>query len=138
MPYILFLTILFIAASGVFSLYRQLQMLQQNSYFLSRYFGWIKQSYTTEFSLSAVFYCVITFLSVKNHLILSLILSALLLAARIFLCVRTNRKSIKKLVFTARIKRLFITAILILGLLLIVWIFRRLVLPAEFAERFAL
>ncbi len=131
MPYILFLTILFIAASGVFSLYRQLQMLQQNSYFLSRYFGWIKQSYTTEFSLSAVFYCVITFLSVKNHLILSLILSALLLAARIFLCVRTNRKSIKKLVFTARIKRLFITAILILGLLLIVWIFS----PLSFAGR---
>ena len=54
MPYILFLTMLFTAASAIFSLYRQLQMLQQNSYFPSRYFNWIKQSYTTELAISAI------------------------------------------------------------------------------------
>ena len=125
MPYILFLTMLFTAASAIFSLYRQFQMLQQNSYFPSRYFNWIKQSYTTELAISAIVYCGLMFFILNNKLLLALILSLILLAVRIVLSIAVSKKSIKKLVYTARIKRLFITAILILGGLLIICLFAK-------------
>ncbi len=116
MPYITFIAISLLAISGVFSLYRQLQMLQQNSYFLSRYFKWVSGSYTLELALSAIAYCAITFLVMRGKPWFCLALAILLLVTRILLCVKTHKKSIKKLVFTARIKRLYITAILILGI----------------------
>lgn len=116
MPYITFTAILLLAIGGVFSLYRQLQMLQQNSYFLSRYFKWVSGSYTLELALSAIAYCAITFLVMQNKPWVCLVLAILLLVIRILLCIKTHKKSIKKLVFTARIKRLYITAILILGI----------------------
>lgn len=119
MPYI-FATMLIVAASAIFSLYRQLQMLQQNSYFPSRYFGWIRQSYTLQLAVSAILYCAITFCLLNGKDIPALVIAACLLAVRIVLNIKTHKKSIKKLVFTARIKRLYISAILILGVLVFV------------------
>lgn len=118
MPYITFAAIMLAAVSAVFSLYRQFQMLQQNSYFLSRYFKWINKSYTLELAVSALFYCAFTFLILRGRAALSLALAVLLLLFRIFLNVKTRKKSIKKLVFTARVKRLYIAAILLLGVFL--------------------
>lgn len=115
---IIFISLLILAASGVFSLYRQLQMLQQNSYFLSRYFKWVSGSYTIQLALSAICYCVVTLLISKDKPIPALIISVLLLITSVFSNVKTHKKSIKKLVFTARVKRLYITAIVILGALL--------------------
>ena len=65
------------------------------------------------------------FFVLNNKLLLALILSLILLAVRIVLSIAVSKKSIKKLVYTARIKRLFITAILILGGLLIVCLFAK-------------
>lgn len=118
--YILFFTLLFTAVSGVFSLYRQFQMLQQNSYYPSRYFKWITQSYTLELALSAIVYCALTFCVLNAKTVFALIISICLLAVRIVACVKSQKKSIKKLVFTARIKRLYVTAIILLGILLTV------------------
>lgn len=118
MPYITFAAILLVSVSAVFSLYRQLQMLQQNSYFLSRYFKWINKSYTLELAVSAILYCTLTFLIINGKSVPSLVVALLLLAARIALNIKTRKKSIKKLVFTARVKRLFVAAVLILGILL--------------------
>ena len=118
MPYITFAARLLVSVSAVFSLYRQLQMLQQNSYFLSRYFKWINKSYTLELAVSAILYCVLTFLIINGKSVPSLVTAVLLLAARIALNIKTRKKSIKKLVFTARIKRLYITAVIVLGILL--------------------
>lgn len=123
MDYILFLTLLFTAASGMFSLYKQLQMLQQNSYFPSRYFNWIKSSYGTALSILACVYCGSTFSILKQKNILALIIAIIFLATRIMLSVHTSRVSIKKLVFTARVKRLYVTAILVLGGLIIAYAF---------------
>ncbi len=114
------LTLICIAVSGLFSLYKQLQMLQQNSYYPSRYFKWVKQSYTLELSVCAIAYCLLTFCFLNKKYILSLLLAIVLLAVRVILCISTHKKSIKKLVFTARVKRLYITAIILLGILLIV------------------
>ena len=123
MPYITFFALLCIAASGIFSLYRQLQMLQQNSYFPSRYFNWIKSSYGTALSVLACVYCGSTFSILKQKNILALIIAVIFLVIRIILSVHTSKVSIKKLVFTARIKRLYVTAILVLGGLIITYAF---------------
>ena len=118
MPYITFISLLLLATSGMFSLYRQLQMLQQNSYFLSRYFKWVSNSYALELAISAILYCGITYFVLNGKSTLSFIVAILLLAVRIFLNIKTHKKSIKKLVFTARVKRLYVTAILLLGIFL--------------------
>lgn len=118
MSYITFISLLLLTVGAVFSLYRQLQMLQQNSYFPSRYFKWVSGSFTVELAVSAILYCALTMLVLKNRLWLCLALSVLLLIIRIFSNIKIHKKSIKKLVFTARIKRLYITAILILGITL--------------------
>ena len=46
MSILLLISLIIAAVSGVFSLVRQLQMLQQNSYYPSRYFGWIKDGFS--------------------------------------------------------------------------------------------
>lgn len=121
MTYFVFATLLILGGGAVFSLYRQLQMLQQNSYFPSRYFGWIKQSYTIELAITAVLYCAISFCLMNRAEIPALIMAAILLAVRLYFNIKTHKNSIKKLVFTARIKRLYITAILLLGILIFVY-----------------
>ncbi len=120
MPYIIFFTMLCVAASGIFSLYRQLQMLQQNSYFPSRYFKWLKEAYTIDLAISAVVYCLITVGMLRGKWVLSFVVSIVLLALRVFLNIKTHKKSIKKLVFTARIKRLYVVAIIVLGALVLI------------------
>ncbi len=117
MSYCVFAALLILAASGVLSLYRQLQMLQQSSYFPSRYISWLKQSYTIELAVTAILYCAVSFCLMNRADIPALIIAIILLAIRAYLSTKTHKSSIKKLVFTARIKRLYITAILILGLL---------------------
>lgn len=100
------------------ALVREFQMLQQNSYFASRYRGWIKSSFS------------------PLRFIIRLVIAALIIAAAVFgaetftssmmlfsvlafyfgwRAFAENGKSIKKLVFTARIKRMFVFALLLLG-----------------------
>lgn len=118
MTYFTFAAMLLLAAGAVFSLYHQLQVLQQNSYSLSRYFKWVSNSYTVHLAISAIVYCATTFFVLNNKDMFVLILSVLFLAARIALNVLTRKKSVKKLGFTARIKRLYVAAILLLGVCL--------------------
>lgn len=107
------------AVSAVFSLYKQLQMLQQNSYFPSRYFGWLKNDYTVILAVLSFTFCVISLLNTRGLYIAETVLSVLILAVRVYLSVKTHKKSIKKLVFTGRIKRLYATAIILLSALII-------------------
>lgn len=121
MPYITLATLLLLAVGGMLSLYRQLQMLQQNSYSLSGYFKWVTGSYVTELALSAISYCLITLCMMKQKEIICLCVAAILFLARIFLNVKTQKKSTQKLLFTARVKRHYVTAIIILGALIITY-----------------
>ena len=103
--------------ASILALVRQYQMLQQNSYFLSRYFGWLKTSFS------------------PFNLVLRLVLAGLVIAAAIFgietfieslllfsggalyfgwKAYLLNSKSIKKLVLTARVKRMFVFSVLFL------------------------
>ena len=120
MPYITFATLLLISASGIFSIYRQLQVLQQNSYSVSLYFKWLKDSYATELAVSAVIYCVITISIIKDKLLVALIIAIIFMGLRIALNVGVYKKLGQKLAFTTRVKTLYITAIVILGVLVFV------------------
>lgn len=131
MQYLLLAAILLYAVSGIFSLHRQLQMLQQNSYFPSRYFKWVKESYTLELALCAIAYCAASFCYLNDRLWLFAVIGAVSLVVRIILCLRLHKKSIKKLVFTARVKRLFAAAIIILAALIAVFAVLPMGLPAE-------
>ena len=117
MPFMDIITLAILSVSAIFSLYKQLQMLQQNSYFPSRYFKWFRGNYALQFILSFIYFYALISLAFRAKSVLALILTAPLLLIRIILAVKAHRKSIKKLVFTARIKRLFATAIILLALL---------------------
>ena len=99
-------------------LVRQYQMLQQNSYFASRYSGWLKSDFSV---LSLVLKLVVLGLAIwaavlgNNYLCDSLPLFA---AAALFFGYKgaaKNAASIKKLVFTARVKRMFVFSSLVLA-----------------------
>lgn len=117
MSYIVFATLLLAAVSGILSFYRHARKLQQNSYSLSSYIKWLKDSYTTEFAISSLLYCAII-LGVKKEII-ALVLAAVLFLLRLVINVNIIKKSEKKLAFTTYVKSLYITAILILGGLII-------------------
>lgn len=102
------------------ALVREFQMLQQNSYFASRYSGWLKSSFS------------------PTRFVIKLVIAALIVAAAFFgndtfsdsmmlfsvvgiyfgwRGFSENGKSIKKLVFTARVRRMFVFALALLVLL---------------------
>lgn len=120
MSYIVFATLLLAAASGILSFYRHVRKLQQGSYLISKYFKWLMKSYTTEFAISAILYCAITICLTKEQEWIALILAIVLVALRAFLVIATQKNTTKKLAFTAQVKALYITAILILGALVMV------------------
>ncbi len=99
---------------------RQLQMLQQNSYFASRYFGWLKSSFSllkvlpfvALIALVAFGLCFGQTTFVESILFFSAV--ALWLGV---VALKKNNSSIKKLVFTARIKRTLCFSIIILCVL---------------------
>ncbi len=97
--------------AAMLSLVRQYQMLQQNSYFASRYFGWIKSDFSPlPYILRAVLLILAVWAAVLGNEMLfdSMLLfsaGALYFGWRGFV---KNSASIKKLVYTARIKRMFL------------------------------
>lgn len=102
---------------GLFSLVKQFQMLQQNSYFPSRYFGWLKNN----LPLASIFVVFVSsfILTFSFYIGLAIFLS-LVLGFTVYLSIKQQKKSIKKLVFTSRVKRLFsATAIIYLILILL-------------------
>lgn len=115
MNILLLITMLLAAVSSVFTITRQFQMLQQNSYFPSRYTKWLKDNfpyiYIFIFFISSAFFCLKLY-------IIQMLFIALVLVVSVTNAIKLQKKSIKKLVFTARVKRLY-TASIVLNLILI-------------------
>ena len=107
------------AVCGIFALTRQFQMLQQSSYFAVRYWRWYKGS----FSAGRLVYIIISLLGAVGAFFaptLGTVWSIVILAVLVlFLAVvakrsvSQNKKSIKKLVVTARVKRMWAAAAVI-------------------------
>lgn len=131
---ILLISVILAAVSGLFALVRQYQMLQQNSYFPSRYMPWVKDSYSVPICIECIAFCITSLLMSRRLFTAQLILLIAVLAVRVFMCVRTQKKSIKKLVFTGRIKRLFAAA----AILLAVFIFLYILIERPMGEIFVL
>lgn len=106
-----------LAVSGLFALTRQLHMLQQNSYFNTRYLDWLRTAFRGATVWSFVCIAAIVWLSFIDLYIFSLQLAILILAVRVRSARSQQNKAIKPLVFTARVKRMYATAAVIFGLL---------------------
>lgn len=117
--YFIITSLLLAAVSGMFSLTRQLQMLQQNSYFPSRYKGWIVDSYSLLLAINSILFCVSSLLYNSDRLILQTVFIAIILAVKVVRCIKIQKQSIKPLVFTARIKRLYLASAIILAVLIL-------------------
>lgn len=111
--------------SLIFSLYKQLQMLQQNSYFVKRYSKWVFDSYTNEITLLSFCFCINSFLWMWKADPFSLGICLVVLIIRAFSAVKTAKSSIKKLEWTARIKRFAaVSTVIICALLALLVIFK--------------
>ncbi len=117
---------------GIFALTRQYQMLQQNSYFAVRYFNWYKgvlKGSKTVSSVSDFLRALIGTALVVLFKYESRLLGVLLLATCFFVLlsvaiesVSLNKNSIKRLVVTARVKRMWICGAVLLTSLALLWI----------------
>ena len=104
--------------ASFFALGKQFQMLQQNSYFPSRYFKWIKDSFFENIVGLTLCFCGICILFIIDPYI-AMAATILFAASQIYDAVKNYKKSIKKLVFTPRIMRLYTVAAVLLILLII-------------------
>lgn len=92
---------------------RHFQMLQQNSYFFKRYFRW----YGGVFGIGSVLRIIVAaaggfaaaFIVAGHKNVLAVVITAVLILYSVIMAavsVKQNKKSIKRLVFTARVKRM--------------------------------
>lgn len=118
MNWFLLISLIFSTASGVALITRQFQMLQQNSYFPSRYTKWLKESYSNipvfGFLTSSLLFCLRLYLWQTLFLFITMLIA-------ISTAIKVQKKSIKKLVFTGRVKRLYVTAILVFALTVLIY-----------------
>ena len=113
--------LLFLSISTFFSLYYQYQMLQQNSYFICRYYGWLKNSYTVYLCAETFLYCILSLLFLKEQHKIEMVVGLCILAVRIIFAFKVKKNAIKPLVFTGRVKRLYTCAVIILGVLISIY-----------------
>lgn len=112
------LSTVFLSVSALFALTRQYQMLQQNSYFPTRYFKWLKGSYFTMLILEILLCAFFAFLYYLSPFS-AVIFAAAMVVYRIVFAFRVQKKSIKKLVFTARVKRLYTAAAVVFAAIIL-------------------
>lgn len=123
---IFIIAVVIAVVSGFLGLIRQYQMLQQNSYFASRYFGWIKNNTPL---IPLILKGVIVVLALcaallgENTLKESLTLFVAVALYFGWRCAALNSGSIKKLVYTARVKRMFAFSLALLSALGVAGIF---------------
>ena len=117
MPILVLVSVLPLVASLFCSMYRQLQMLQQNSYFASRYLKWVYGNFMMEITFLSFAYCLNAIFYLGEKYIFCIAVCLAVFAIRLVSALKCRKKSIKKLVFTARVKRLIFTAFIVSGLL---------------------
>ncbi len=105
---------------GLFAITRQFQMFQQNSYYPSRYFGWLKDNSAGNL-LSAGIYLIISVFYLLKLYIPMCIISFILMLDFIKTAITLQKTSVKGLVFTDRVKRLYATAFLVFAILIVLY-----------------
>lgn len=120
------ISISLMAISGIFAAARHIMMYQQSSYYFSRYRNWVRtdKRSTGVFGLLIDIVVIFLLLYKMDWLLLAI---AVLSLIEIKIAFSDYKKAIKKLVFTARVKRLFVTYALvnIVAILLAVFVNNR-------------
>ena len=119
MNYFLLVSLILSLVGGIFNITRQLQILQQNSYFPSRYTGWLKSNIPSAQFLA---YFVSSVLLCLELYIVQIVFTAAFLGFSIYFCIKNQKKSINKLVLTSRVKRQYASVIIILLALLALYV----------------
>ncbi len=107
------ISIIIASVTVLFSLTRQLHMLQQNSYYNSRYISWAKEN----FGFKAVFAVLLlvascSFITIDWLIFASIAVVSVCKISHTFIY---QKKAIKPIVFTSRVKRMYVTAFIILA-----------------------
>ncbi len=108
-----------VALGGIFAFTRQAQMLQQNSYFASRYLKWLKEELTVgKIVINTVLLVAAIALFILNGYLM-LIFAVIITLGRVLRAKALQKKSIKPLVYTQRVKRQYITLCAMFSLLIL-------------------
>ncbi len=113
----LLFNILLFGAASVFSLIHHAHMLQQNSYFPSRYLKWLKSNLMHGFVLNALTLALTVLLCALKAYTPALVLGAFTAAIKALTNICQQKKAVKPLVFTSRVKRYFAASIIVLAAL---------------------
>ena len=119
----LILSLILSAVGALFSVTRQFQMFQQNSYYPSRYYRWLNGSFSKGLFGCALAYLLVSVLFYLKLYIIQCIITAVLLLFFVISAIRTQKKSIKGLVFTDRVKRLYLAAALFFAVFIALYAF---------------
>ncbi len=109
MQFVILSSAILTAAAGLAAVTRQAQMLQQNSYYPSRYIKWLRGAFSFKATFSAVMLAVFIILLAVHAYPILLGFSAVCAVVSVCNAVKGQKKSIKPLVFTARVKRQYAT-----------------------------
>lgn len=115
--------------SAMFSLTRQMQMFQQNSYFVKRYLSWLKEDEKSKIVFRILLFVLYALLNLKGSGYAVLILLAALiigLISSVLSSIKTQKKSIIPIKFTQRVKRTYFVfgALLFASCILQYFVFR--------------
>lgn len=121
MNLLVFAALAVLCVTAVFASLKQLQMLQQNSYYPSRYFGWLRGAVSPKALIPAVglLLSVLFLVLHTSWTKWGMLLLALLFLWRIPAAVNDQKHAVKRLVYTARIKRMLAAEVLLLCFLLV-------------------
>ncbi|MGN0174307.1 MAG: Mur ligase family protein, partial [Acutalibacteraceae bacterium] len=115
---LLTITALILFLTTAVTITRQLHFLQLNSYFNSRFLDFLKDEFDMISVWSLLCAVIIINLALFDLPVFALIFSVITCAIRIFYTVYKIKHAKKGIVFTARIKRFYITAIVIFAILM--------------------
>ena len=110
-----------LSLAGTAGAIKQMHMMQQNSYYLSRYFKWLAGENNFGFYARTALVVLVALLFVVKWYVLALIVSLLFAAFCLYKNIKEQKKAIKPLVFTQRIIRTYAAVIAIFMVLIIVF-----------------
>ncbi len=121
MDILVLLCAVFMAVAGAAGAVQHLHMMQQNSYYLGRYFKWLSGESDSGFYVRTALGVAVALFFILKWSVAALILSIAFAALNLALCVKKQKAAIKPLVFTQRIIRTFATEIVLFLALVLVY-----------------
>lgn len=109
---LLYIVCLMAALTPFVATYNHFKMLQQSSYYPSRYLKWLYDVYFTKLLLLTFIFCALSVVF-RYSMVLELVIISLFAIAQLFITLSNRKKSIKRLVFTSRVYRLYTAAIVV-------------------------